>query len=286
MKQEIIDLYDEYTHAPLPRRVFLDRLANLAGGAAAAYALLPLLENSPARAAMVAPDDARLKTGMETFRGATGPVQAYAARPKGTAKLPWVVVIHENRGLNPHIQDIARRLAAEGFGAFAVDALSPLGGTPDDSDRAREMMGSLDRAQTTANYVSAVAHVKRREDGTGKAGAIGFCWGGGMANELAARSAELDAAVVYYGASPREQDVAKISAPLLLHYAGLDGRINASVPAYEAALKAAGKPYELHMYEGVNHAFNNDTGAARYDARAAALAWGRTIGFLKKTLAG
>ena len=285
MDQGIIELYDEYTHAPLPRRVFFDRLTKLAGGTAAAVALLPVLENR-AEAAMVRADDQRLDTSRITYPGASGDIKAYRARPKGTGKLPAVVVIHENRGLNAHIEDVARRLAVEGFLAIAPDGLSPMGGTPADEDKAREMIGKLDRPQTIANYVAAVRWLETNPDSTGKVGVVGFCWGGGMANLVAVNAPELDAAVVYYGASPKAEEVAKIKAPLMMHYAGLDKRINASVPAYEAALKAAGKSYTIHMYEGANHAFNNDTSQARYNRAAAELAWGRTVAFFRRHLAG
>jgi carboxymethylenebutenolidase len=282
--QRIIDLYDEYTHRPLERRVFLERLAALAGGTAAALALLPLLENAYAHAQQVPPDDPRLQTERVTYPGASGPVAAYLARPRGEGRAPAVVVIHENRGLNAHIEDVARRVGAAGFVALAPDLLSPLGGTPRDEDRAREMIGRLDARATVGDLKAAAAWLARHAAATGKVGAVGFCWGGGMVNQLAAAEPDLDAAVVFYGASPKPEQVPGIKAPLLLHYAGLDARINESVPAYEQALKGAGKEYALHTYEGANHAFHNDTNAARYDERAARLAWQRTIDFLKQKL--
>jgi carboxymethylenebutenolidase len=281
--QAIIDLYDEYTHTSLPRRVFLDRLTRLAGGTAAALALLPLLENGAA-AAIVPPEDPRLDIARLSFPGASGPINAYRARPRGAGRLPAVVVIHENRGLNPHIEDVARRLALEGFLAVAPDALTPAGGTPPDQDKARDMIGKLDRAQTIANYSAAVTWLKAGADGNGKVGVVGFCWGGGMVNQVAVNLPGLDAGVAYYGAVPRASDVPKIKAPLLLHYAGLDKRINAGKAGYEAALKSAGKDYAMHLYEGANHAFNNDTNAARYNRAAAELAWGRTVAFLRRHL--
>lgn len=284
MDQRIIDLYDAYTHLPLPRRVFLDRLSQLAGGTAAAVALLPVLENR-AVAAVVPADDGRLETSHVTFPGATGPMKAYRARPKGTGKLPAVVVVHENRGLNGHIEDIARRLAVAGFLALAVDGLSPLGGTPADEDAARDLFGRLDRDKTIANYVAAVRWLKSNPESTGKVGIVGFCWGGGMVNQVAVHAPELDAAVAYYGAVPKAAEVPKIKAPLLLHYGALDSRINASKPDYEAALKAAGKTYTMYVYEGANHAFNNDTSPARFNKAAAELAWGRTVAFFKRYLA-
>lgn len=285
MDQRIIDLYDEYTHRPLPRRVFLERLAALAGGTAAAAALLPLLETRYAHAAQVPPGDPRLAAARTTFQGASGPIAAYLARPRGEGRAPGVIVVHENRGLNPHIEDVARRLAAAGFVALAPDLLSSAGGTPADEDRARDMIRELDAERTVGDLRAAVAWLADRSRTTGKVGAVGFCWGGGIVNRLAVAEPELDAAVVFYGASPKPEEVSAIRAPLLLHYAGLDERINETVPAYEAALRRAGKTYRLHMYEGANHAFHNDANGARYDARAAALAWERTVAFLRETLA-
>ncbi|HSD50456.1 MAG TPA: dienelactone hydrolase family protein [Candidatus Methylomirabilis sp.] len=286
MDQRIIDLYDEYTHAPLDRRVFLERLARLTGSAAAAAALVPLLEANYARAAIVSPADQRLETGRIAYPGAAGDIKAYMARPKGAPKLATVIVFHENRGLNPHIEDVTRRVALEGFLAIAPDLLSPLGGTPADEDAARDMIGRLDGMQTVQNLVAAVTFLERHPNGTGKVGAIGFCWGGGMVGALAVNAPDLDAAVVYYGRQPKADEVEKIRAPLLLHYAGLDAGINAGIPAFEAALKKGNKKYTLHMYEGVNHAFNNDTSQARYNKPAADLAWSRTLVFLKENLRG
>jgi carboxymethylenebutenolidase len=284
MDQRIIDLYDEYTHAPLDRRVFLERLARLTGSAAAAAALLPLLEANYARAAIVPPQDPRLETSRITYPGATGDIKAYMARPKGASKLPAVIVIHENRGLNPHIEDVTRRMALEGFLALGPDLLSPMGGTPADEDAARDMIGKLDGGQTVRNLVSAVTFLERHAHGTGRAGVVGFCWGGARVGELAVNSPDLDAAVVYYGRQPKADEVEKVRAPLLLHYAGLDAGINAGIPAFEAELKKASKRYTLHMYEGTQHGFNNDTSEARYNKPAADLAWSRTIAFLKENL--
>ncbi len=233
---------------------------------------------------MVSEDDPRLATEMAGYDVAGTKVAGYLARLKGGGKRPAVIVVHENRGLNPHIKDVARRLAVDGFLAFAVDALSPLGGTPADEDKAREMIGTLDRAETLARVAAAVPFLAAHPESNGKVGAVGFCWGGALANRLAAAGTSLAASVAYYGMPLPAEEVPKITAPLLLHYAGLDERINAGIPAYEAALKANGKPYELHVYEGANHAFNNDTNAARYNKEAADLAWGRTIAFLKKHL--
>ena len=287
----IIELYDEYTHAPLERRVFLQRLAALTGGMAMALSLVGRLEAGEAPPARLAPDDARLLTERTTFPGATGPIAAYLARPQTAGKqparkYPAVIVIHENRGLNPHIEDVTRRLAVEGFLALAPDLLSPLGGTPADADSARASIGRLEPENTIGDLLAAVEFLAHHERANGKVGAVGFCWGGGMVGDLAVQSPELDAGVVYYGRQPKAEDVPRIKAPLLLHYAGLDTRINAGIPAFEAALKQARKRYTLHVYPNVNHAFNNDTSEARYDAAAAALAWGCTLEFLRRQLGG
>jgi carboxymethylenebutenolidase len=286
MDQRIIDLYDEYTHASLDRRVFMRRLTKLAGSGAAAAALVPLLEASRAKAALVAPDDDRLASERVSYPGASGDVDAYLVRPRDGGPWPGVVVIHENRGLNGHIEDVARRIALEGFVAFAPDALTPLGGTPEDHDEAREMIRELDPETTLADYVRAVSHLRERDDTTGRVGAVGFCWGGGMVGRLATAAPELDAAVVFYGSVPPLDLVPEIRAPLLLHYADLDTRINADVPDFEAALQEAGVEYTLHMYEGTNHAFHNDASELRYDPDAAALAFERTIEFFKEHLGG
>jgi carboxymethylenebutenolidase len=287
MRQEIIDLYDDYTHERIGRRVFMDRLALLAGGTAAASAILPMLKNNYAKAAIVAPDDDRITAEEVTFPGADGEMTGYLVMPAdASGPLPGVVVIHENRGLNPHIEDVARRIALEGFVALAPDFLSPLGGTPDDEDMAREMIGQLDRPRTVQNAVAAVGFLKDHDATTDKVGVIGFCWGGAMTNQVAVHSADVAAAVPYYGSQPSEEDAAKIQAPLLLQYAGNDERINAGIADYEAALQAAGVDYTMHVYEGANHAFNNDTNEARYNKEAADLAWSRTIEFLKQHLAG
>jgi len=285
--QEMIDLYDEYTHLTLDRRRFFDHLTRVAGGTAAACTLLPLLENNYAQAAMVAPDDRRVATHTVTFPGASGELTGYLARPTDvspTERLPAVLVIHENRGLNPHIEDVTRRIALEGFIALGVDFLSPSGGTPADEDQAREMIGALDSATTIQNAVAAVDYLANHPETTGKVGAVGFCWGGAMANQVAVNSDAVSATVAYYGRQPAADQVAKIKAPMLMHYAGLDERINAGIPDFKSALDASGVDYEMFTYEGANHAFNNDTNAARYDQKAADLAWGRTIGFFKENL--
>jgi carboxymethylenebutenolidase len=286
MRQEIIQLYDDYTHERLDRRIFMDRLARMAGGTAAAAALLPVLKANYAKAAIVPADDPRLQTERVTFAGATGEVQSYLVRPAdASGALPGVVVIHENRGLNPHIADVARRMALEGFVALAPDFLSPQGGTPGDEDQAREMIGQLDQQQTIQNALAAIEFLEGHEATTDRVGVIGFCWGGGLANQVAVNSTDVDAVVPFYGRQAASSDASKIQAPLLLHYAGLDDRINEGIPEYEQALKDAGVDYTIHIYEGVNHAFHNDTSEARYDKAAAELAWSRTIDFLKQRLA-
>jgi carboxymethylenebutenolidase len=284
MNQKIIDLYDQYTHELLDRREFLRRLAIVAGSTAAASGLLQLLENNDAKAQIVPKDDPSLQTEYVKYPGATGDVRAYLARPKGDEKLPGVVVIQEIGGLVPHIEDVTRRVALEGFLAMAPDALSPLGGTPEDPSKARDLMGKLDSQSTVQNYVAAVKYLKTHPASTGKVGVIGFCWGGGMANQVAVNSPDVIAVVPYYGPQPASEDVPKIKASLLLHYAGLDERIDKGIPAFEDALKKASIDYRIYMYEGAKHAFNNDTWADRYNKEAAQLAWQRTILFLKEKL--
>ncbi|WP_292896397.1 MULTISPECIES: dienelactone hydrolase family protein [unclassified Nitratireductor] len=283
--QAMIDAYDEYTHLTLDRRAFMNKMTKLAGSGAAAAAIVPLLAANSARAAMVAEDDDRLAAEDITYPGDGGDMAGYLVRPTGTeGKLPAVIVIHENRGLNPHIRDVARRMALEGFVALAPDFLSPSGGTPEDEDKAREMIGQLDGGQTLRNAVATQAYLAGHDASNGNVGAIGFCWGGGLVNQLAVNDPELDAGVAYYGRQADAAEVAKIEAPLLLHYAGLDERINAGIDAYRTALEEAGKDFTIHVYEGVNHAFNNDTSEARYDKEAADLAWERTVAFLKEHL--
>jgi carboxymethylenebutenolidase len=284
LDQKFIDLFDEFTHGTMSRRAFMERLAKLAGGAAAASALVPILQNNYAEAGIVPEDDDRLVTEMATYDVDGTAMSGYLARLKGGGKRPAVIVVHENRGLNPHIKDVTRRMALEGYLAFAPDALSPVGGTPADEDRAREMIYELDRDANLARFVAAVPFLAGHPESTGKVGAIGFCWGGGIVNQLAAAGTVLAAGVPYYGRQLPVEDVPKISAPLCLQYAGLDKRINAGIDEYVAALKGNDKTFELHMYEGANHAFNNDTNEARYDKEAAELAWRRTVEFLRRYL--
>jgi carboxymethylenebutenolidase len=284
--QAMINAYNEYTHLTLDRRGFMAKLTTLAGSGAAAAAIAPLLAANPARAAIVAEDDARLKAEDITWPGSTGDMKGYLVHPADqSGKLGAVIVIHENRGLNPHIRDVARRVALEGFVALAPDFLSPLGGTPADEDKARAMFDQLTPGQVVADGVATVAFLEKHELGNGKVGVVGFCWGGGAANDLAVNVPTLAAAVAYYGRQPKAEDVAKIKAPLLLHYAGLDDFINPGIDAYKAALTEDGKEFTIYIYDGVNHAFNNDTSEARYNKAAADLAWGRTIAFFKEKLA-
>jgi carboxymethylenebutenolidase len=282
MRQDIIDLYDAFTHGNMGRRAFMERLTKLTGSAAAALAAVKLLQPDSAAAAMIAENDPRLVIDTVTIDG--GP-KAYWARPAGGGdSLPGVVVIHENRGLTPYIQDVARRAAVEGFSALAPDLLSASGGTPSDPDQARDMIGTLAPAQTVEDIRTTINWLRSRPDSNGKVGLVGFCWGGGMVNLVAEAEPTLDAAVAFYGPIPPLDQVANIRAPLLLHYAGLDERIDAGVPGYRKALDDAGVKYEIYMYDGVNHAFHNDTSAERYAPDAAKLAWQRTIDFFKSHL--
>jgi carboxymethylenebutenolidase len=283
--QEMIDLYDEYTHVTLDRRGFMEKLAKLAGGAAAAAVIAPMIASNYAKAQIVAPDDSRLKIEDVAYAGPAGTVKGYLAiAADAGGRLPAVVVIHENRGLNPHIKDVVRRVALEGFLALGPDLLSRQGGTPASDEAAAQMFGGLDRTAVVSDAVAAIAYLRSHPASNGKVGAIGFCFGGGIVNQMAVNSPDLAAAVAYYGSQPSAEDAAKIRARLMLHYGGLDERTNAGIPAYEAALKAAGVDYQLFVYEGANHAFNNDTSQARYNKQAAELAWSRTIAFLKETL--
>lgn len=284
--QAMINAYDEYTHLTLDRRGFMDKLSKLAGSAGAAAVIAPLLGADKASAEVIAADDARLTASDVTYPGSGGEMKGYLVEPKdASGKLGAVIVVHENRGLNPHIRDIARRMALEGFVALAPDFLSPLGGTPANEDQARDMFGKLDRKVTVADAEASLTYLSKLPASNGKVGAIGFCWGGGLVNNFATASPELKAGVAYYGAQPDAADVPNIKAALMLHYGGLDDRINAGIDAYRKALEANGKTFEIFVYDGVNHAFNNDTSAARYDKNAADLAWSRTVAFLKKTLA-
>ena len=284
MDQKIINLYDAFTHGGMNRRDFMERLTKLAGSAAAAAALLPVLQNDYAQAAIVAADDARIATERLSFDSSKGKIDGYLARPREKGRRPVVLVIHENRGLNPHIEDVARRFATEGFLAYAIDLLSLVGGTPAAEDEARERHGKLNQDDAVAALADAVAFLKKHPESTGKVGAVGFCFGGLMVNRLAVASKELDAGVAYYGRQVPAGQVPDIQAALLLHYAENDAGVNAGIEAYEAALKANNKTYTIHHYPGTQHAFNSDTSAARYNKEAAELAWGRTIAFFRERL--
>jgi carboxymethylenebutenolidase len=284
MDQRIINLYDSFTHGEIHRREFLDRLATLTGSTAAATALLPLLTCDYAKAATVAENDARLVTEKTSYDSSKGKINGYLARPKEKGKRPAVIVIHQNRGLNPHIEDVVRRVALEGFLAFGPDLLSVNGGTPPTDDAARELHTKTDREAMIAAALGAVPFLKTQAESTGKVGATGFCFGGGVVNRLAAGDPDLAAAVPYYGAQIPAEMVPAIKAPLLLQYAENDENINKGIAAYEAALKANNKRYTIYIYPGSQHAFNDDTAGVRYNKEAADLAWGRTIAFFKEHL--
>jgi carboxymethylenebutenolidase len=283
---EVLILFDAYVHGALDRRGFLDKARKYAVGGMTAAMMLDALNPKFAEAQQVPKDDARLNAAYVEYPSPQGnqKMRGYLVRPaKETGKLPAILVAHENRGLNPHIEDIARRLALDNYMAFAPDALFPLGGYPGSEDKARELFPTLDQAKTREDFVAAANYVRTRPDCTGKLGAVGFCYGGGIVNMLATRVPELLAGVPFYGGPAPAEDVPKIKAALLLQFAGADERINASWPAYEAALKAAGVKYEAHIYEGAQHGFNNDT-TPRYDEKSAKLAWERTMAFFGKHL--
>jgi carboxymethylenebutenolidase len=284
--QDLYKLFDRYVHGLIDRRGFLDGAARFAVGGMTAAMLLDALNPKFAEAQQVAKDDKRLKTESLEYQSpqGSGKMRGYLARPaSASGKLPGVLVVHENRGLNPHIEDVARRVALDNFVAFAPDALTPLGGYPGDEDKARELFPKLDQAKTAEDFIAAVMLVKNRPDCTGKVGVVGFCYGGGVANMLATRVPDLAAAVPFYGSQAKTEDVPKIKATLLIHYAEKDDRINAGWPAYEAALKAHNVKYTMHTYPGTQHGFNNNT-TPRYDEAAAKLAWQRTVDFFNKTL--
>jgi carboxymethylenebutenolidase len=287
MDQRIINLFDEYTHRPLKRNEFINRLIRLTGSLAAANAVLPLLEVNYAHAATIPENAAGISAEDITYPGDGITMKAYLVKPDNlaaNAKTGAVVVIHENRGLNPHIRDVTRRVAQAGYIALAPDALSGSGGTPANEDEARELIGKLDAKQNLNNYLKALDYLQGLPECNGKTGCVGFCWGGGLANQMAVHAPNLKAAVAYYGRQPDAADVPEIKAALLLHYGGLDERINAGIPAYEAALKAAGIKYQLYVYEGAQHAFNNDTAPTRYNKAAADKAWERTLQLFRETL--
>ena len=284
MDKKITTLYDDYRQGRTNRRDFIRKLAMFAGSTAAALALLPVLEENSLNASTASQDDPDLMTEFIKYKAETGDMRAFQAWPKTGKKFPAVIVIHENRGLVPHIQDVTRRMAKEGFLALAPDALSPLGGTPEDASDVGTMFRELNSEQTTKNFVAAVKYLKTNPLSTGKVGCTGFCWGGAIANQVAVNAPDLDAAVPYYGRQPSTEDVAKIKAPIMAHYGGTDTGINSGIPAFEEALKKNNKEYQIFIYDGAGHAFNNDTNPGRYNKEAATLAWSRTIGFFKEKL--
>lgn len=284
-KERFIELFDQYVHSQQPRREFLQKLVKASGGVAAAAAVLPWLEGTGAEAAMVSPEDSRLEARMESFVVGGAQMSAYVARPKGSGKLPAVVVIHENRGLTAHIQDVARRMALEGFLAVAPDMLAPRGGTPKDRDLARKQLYDVPKKEIATNLLATSNYARGHEHSTGKVGVVGFCWGGGQSLNLAVADPKLDAAVAYYGNAPKK-GLDNINAPILLNYAEDDPKRTKSVKPFVASLKKMGKPVELYFYPDTKHAFNNDARPARYNKAAAQLAWTRTVDHFKKHLKG
>ncbi|MFA5817832.1 MAG: dienelactone hydrolase family protein [Bacteroidales bacterium] len=284
MDKKITTLYDDYSQRRTNRRDFFRKLVMLSGSTAAALALLPILKENKLKASANLQDDPDLLTEFIKYPGETGDVRGFLAWPKAGKKFPAVIVIHENRGLVPHIQDVTRRMAKEGFLTLAPDALSPLGGTPEDISNVGAMFKQLNGEQTTKNFVAAVKYLKTHPLSTGKVGCTGFCWGGAMTNQVAVNSPDLNAAVPYYGRQPFAEQVAMIKAPIMAHYGGDDAGINQGIPAFEEALKKNKKEYQIFIYEGAQHAFNNDSNPERYNEKAAKLAWQRTIAFFKEKL--
>ena len=284
ISQEMINLFDDYTHLSLDRRKFMDNLAKLAGSMSAATVAAAMMASNAKAQGLVPEDDARLVTEDVTYPGAKGEMRGYLAYPAEGGPFGAVIVVHENRGLNAHIMDVARRMALEGFVALAPDFLSDQGGTPADEEAARPMFQQLAAADVAANGVATIAWLKTHEKSNGKVAAMGFCWGGGTVNNLATVAPDLLAAVPYYGGQPDAAAVPAIKAKVMAHHGGLDERVNAGIPEFEAALKAAGIDYQIFIYEGANHAFNNDTSAARYSKEASDLAWSRTVGLFREVL--
>lgn len=284
MDQRIINLFDEYTHKPLTRDAFLKKLAKLTGSTTAALALLPMLEVNYAQAATISEHDEDIATRDITYPGDESVMKGYLALPKNTTKKGSVLVIHENRGLNPHTKDVARRIAKAGYIALAADALAPFGGTPENEDEARALFAKLEGPKNLNNFINGLNYLRELPDSNGKTAAIGFCWGGALTNQLAVHDPQLNAAVAFYGRQPEKADVAKIKAKVQLHYGGLDERINAGIPAYEEALKESKVAYELYVYDGAQHAFLNDSAPTRYSPEAAKLAWQRTLDFFNKNI--
>ena len=284
MEKEIIKLFESHKSGETNRRDFIRKLAVITGSTAAALTLLPILENNSLTAAEKEEKLAEVLSEMITYPAETGDMKAFLAKPKKGKKFPAVIVIHENRGLVPHIKDVTNRMAAEGFLVLAPDALSPVGGTPEDITNVRDLFGQLKPEETTKNFVAAVKYLKTHPNSNGKVGCTGFCWGGAMTNQVAVNCENLDAAAPYYGSQPKADDVVKIKAPILAHYAENDERINAGIPAFEEALKANNKKYQIYKYPGTQHAFNNDSNQDRYNAEQAKIAWKRTVDFFKENL--
>lgn len=282
MNQEIINLYDQYTHSKMDRKGFIQRLAKLTGGMAVALTVLPLLENNYASANTI--DYPDLITADITYPAQNGDMKGFLAKPKGNKKLGTVLVIHENRGLNPHIKEVAKRVANAGYIALAADALSPFGGTPANEEEARGLFAKIDAAKNLQNFLDSLTYLRKLPEGNGKTACVGFCWGGGMANDLAVNDPQLNATVAYYGRQAKATDVPKIKASVMLHYGGLDERINAGIPAYREALEANKIEHQIFVYDGVNHAFNNDSSPTRYNEAAAKRAWDRTLDLFKKEI--
>lgn len=286
MDQKAIDLYNEYVHSDLPRRSFLKKLAGIAGGAAAASALLPLLEPNYAFGQQVPADDPQLESAYVEYPGTDGLVRGYLAKPAGhSGPLPGILVIHENRGLNAHIEDVARRAALAGYIALAPDGLTYAGGAPVDQEAARDLFGSSDRKRITDDVIAGVPYLAGREDCNGRIGTVGFCYGGGVSLLCAAREPATLASVCFYGSPLGAEDLARVKAPLMMHYAGNDSRINDTIPEFRALLDEYHTAYSLHMYPGTSHGFHNDSSEARYDRAAATLAWQRTMNFFNNYLA-
>ena len=282
MDQEIINLYDEYTHSNLTRKSFISRLAKITGSVAIAMTVIPMLENNYAAAKTI--DDANITTENITYPALNGEMKGFMAKPKGKRKLGTVMVIHENRGLNPHIKEVAKKVAAAGYIALAVDALSPFGGTPANEEEARGLFAKIDAAKNLQNFLDGLTYLRKLADGNGKTAVVGFCWGGGMVNDLAVNDPKLKAGVSYYGRQAKAEDTAKIKASLMLHYGGLDTRINVGIPAFEAALIANKVKHQIFIYPEANHAFNNDSSPTRYNEAAAKIAWERTLNLFAKKI--
>lgn len=284
MEKKITELIQDFRNGKSSRRDFIRKLTVLTGSTAFALTILPALEDNTLSAAEKEKKVKEIVAGFITYPAETGEMKAYMAKPKKGKKFPAVIIIHENRGLVPHIQDVTRRMAREGFLSLAPDALTPVGGTPEDISNVGELFRKLDNEQTKKNFVAAVKYLKTHPNSNGKVGCTGFCWGGAMTNQVAVNAPDLDAAVPYYGSQPSEEDTAKINAPILAHYAGNDERINAGIAKFEEALKKFNKEYKMYTYPGTDHGFNNDTNAGRYNEEAAKLAWERTVAFFKDKL--